>query len=154
MSKARIASIVIGGALAIATPLVAEFEGSRLQAYLDPIGVPTICYGSTSGVRLGQTKTQAECDALLVNELGYALAVVDTLATVPMPDTRRAALASFVYNVGAGNFERSTLLRKLNSGDVRGACDELRRWTFAAGRQLSGLVRRREAERALCLQGL
>lgn len=148
--KARI----IGGALAIAVPLVGYYEGRNLAAYLDPVGIPTICYGSTAGVKLGQTRTAVECDALLAAELGKAIASVDRLAHQPQPDTRRAALASFVYNVGAGAFERSTLLRKLNAGDVPGACAELSRWVYAKGRQLAGLVKRRAAERRLCEVGL
>lgn len=71
-----------------------------------------------------------------------------------MPETRRAALASFVYNVGEGQFSRSTLLRKLNAGDAREACAELSRWVYAGGRVLTGLVKRRAAERELCEVGL
>lgn len=145
---------VLGGALAIALPFVGFYEGRSLFAYLDPVGIPTICDGITQGVRLGQVKTDAECDALLATELSKAIAVVDRLALKPQPDTRRAALGSFVYNVGAGAFERSTLLRKLNAGDVAGACAELSRWVYAKGRQLAGLVKRRAAERELCEVGL
>ena len=145
---------VIGGAMAIALPLVGYYEGRNLAAYLDPVGIPTICYGSTAGVTLGQTRTAAECDALLAAELGEAIAAVDRLSRTPQPDTRRAALGSFAYNVGAGAFERSTLLRKLNNGDVAGACAELSRWVYAKGRQLGGLVKRRAAERELCEVGL
>lgn len=145
---------VLGGALAIALPFVGFYEGRSLLAYLDPVGIPTICDGITQGVKLGQVKTDAECDALLAAELSKAIAVVDLLALKPQPDTRRAALGSFVYNVGAGAFERSTLLRKLNTGDVAGACAELSRWVYAKGRQLAGLVKRRAAERELCEVGL
>ena len=145
---------LLGGALACAIPLVGYYEGRNLTAYLDPVGLPTICYGSTTGVRLGQTRTAAECDALLSAELGVAIASVDRLTTQPQPDTRRAALGSFVYKVGPGAFERSTLLRKLNAGDVAGACAELSRWVYAGGRQLGGLIKRRAAERELCEVGL
>ena len=75
-------------------------------------------------------------------------------AQVALPEPPRAALASFVYNVGEGNFARSTLLRKLNQGDLRGACHELSRWVYAGGRKLNGLVSRRATERELCLAGL
>ncbi|TBV12770.1 lysozyme [Stutzerimonas kirkiae] len=145
---------LLGGALAIAVPLVGYYEGRNLAAYLDPVGIPTICYGSTQGVKIGQTRTAEECDALLATELGEAITTVDRLARGPLPDTRRAALGSFVYNVGAGAFERSTLLRKLNAGDVAGACAELSRWVYAGGRKLGGLVKRRSAERELCEVGL
>ncbi|MCY1287809.1 Lysozyme RrrD [compost metagenome] len=145
---------VLAGALAIAMPLAGYFEGRSLVAYLDPVGVPTICDGITHGVQLGQVKTVAECDALLEAELGAAITAVDRLVRQPQPDTRRAALGSFVFNVGGSAFASSTLLRKLNAGDVAGACAELSRWVYAKGRKLGGLVRRRAAERELCEVGL
>lgn len=154
MSKLRLASAALAATLAIATPFVAGYEGRSLVAYVDPVGIPTICYGHTADVKLGQTKTAAECDALLAGELGRAIEAVNRLTSVDLPDTRRAALASFVYNAGEGAFARSTMLRKLNAGDTRGACDELRRWVMSGGKKLGGLVRRREAERDLCLSGL
>ncbi|HDP4777317.1 lysozyme [Pseudomonas aeruginosa] len=143
-----------GGALALAAALVTPFEGRSLVAYLDPVGIPTICEGITAGVRMGDMATPAECDALLKRELQRAVDAVDRQVLVPLPDTRRAALASFVYNVGEGQLARSTLLRKLNAGDVRGACAELSRWVYAGGKKLGGLVRRRAAERELCEVGL
>ncbi|WP_244590906.1 lysozyme, partial [Escherichia coli] len=72
---------------------------------------------------------------------------------VDIPETTRGALYSFVYNVGAGNFRTSTLLRKINQGDIKGACDQLRRWTYAGGKQWKGLMTRREIEREICLWG-
>ncbi|WP_435793068.1 glycoside hydrolase family protein [Escherichia coli] len=70
-----------------------------------------------------------------------------------IPETTRGALYSFVYNVGAGNFRTSTLLRKINQGDIKGACDQLRRWAYAGGKQWKGLMARREIEREVCLWG-
>ncbi|VVE30049.1 muraminidase [Pandoraea eparura] len=147
----RAMAVAAGGAVAIAAVLVPAFEGSRLSAYLDPVGIPTICYGHTAGVRVGQVKSQAQCDELLRGDLGIALTTVDRLVKVPMPETRRAALASFVYNAGAGNFASSTMLRKLNAGDPVGACNELPKWVYSKGQILPGLVQRREQERQLCL---
>lgn len=149
--------VVIGaltGAVGMAGALVTWFEGRSLVAYLDPVGIPTICEGVTAGVHLGDVKTPAECDALLQKELAIALNAVERQVLVAMPETRRAALASFVYNVGEGQFSRSTLLRKLNAGDAREACAELSRWVYAGGRVLTGLVKRRAAERELCEVGL
>jgi len=146
-----------GGAaviIAISIPLVMHFEGLRTQAYIDPVGIETICYGSTSGVKIGDVKTPEECRALLHGELAEYLAAVDRILPQPMPDTRRAALVSFSYNVGISALERSTLVKKMRGGDVAGACNELSRWVYAGGRKLKGLVRRREAERHLCLKGL
>ncbi|MNF77736.1 Lysozyme RrrD [compost metagenome] len=144
----------IAAALVIALPFVKGWEGRNLVAYLDPVGIPTICDGITQGVRLGQTATHTECDQRTAETLGRAIAAVDRLSVQPHPDTRRAALGSFVYNVGETAFARSTLLRKLNAGDIAGACAELSRWVYAKGQKLKGLVNRRVAERELCETGL
>lgn len=138
--------------LTVALPLVAAHEGLRYKAYLDAVGVPTICYGHTEGVRLGDVKSQKECVELLKQELTEYIEIVNKYVTVHIPDTTRAALASFVYNVGEGNFAHSTLLKKLNAGDREGACNELKRWNRAGGRVLDGLTTRREEERELCLR--
>lgn len=75
---------------------------------------------------------------------------IDPLIKVRIPEPTRAALYSFTYNVGSGAFASSTLLKKLNSGDVPGACKELQRWTYAGGKQMKGLITRREIEREVC----
>lgn len=142
------------GVLGLAAGIVAHFEGYRPSAYLDPIGIPTICYGHTATARVGQTLSRERCDYLLREDLGRACATVDQYVMVPMSQERHAALCSFVYNVGETAFSRSTLLRKLNAGDTKGACAELSRWVYAGGRELPGLVRRRQAERELCEVGL
>lgn len=149
--------IVIGaltGVLGMTGALVTWFEGRSLVAYLDPVGIPTICDGVTLGVKLGDRATPDQCDQLLQRELRIALTAVDRQVRVPLPDTRRAALGSFVYNVGEGQFSRSTLLRLLNAGDTRGACAQLSRWIYASGKKLAGLANRRAAERELCEVGL
>ncbi|WP_252515035.1 lysozyme, partial [Escherichia coli] len=78
---------------------------------------------------------------------------INPYINVDIPETTRGALYSFVYNVGAGNFRTSTLLRKINQGDIKSACDQLRRWTYAGGKQWKGLMTRREIEREVCLWG-
>lgn len=142
------------GAVAIAAATVGFFEGKENQAYHDPVGVVTICYGHTATARIGQTHSDKECEALLKQDLGDAFEAVDRHVKVELPDTREAALASFVYNVGEGAFAKSTLLRKLNAGRVKAACNELLRWVHAGGIRLQGLVNRRMAERELCLMEL
>lgn len=141
----------VATAITLAIPLIAGFEGKENSAYLDAVKVPTICYGHTAGVKVGDYKTDAQCWTLLVEDARVANAAIDRLVTVPLPDHVRASLISFVYNVGSGNFAGSTLLRKLNSGDIAGACNQLPRWVYAKGVKLNGLVRRRSAERAVCL---
>lgn len=147
-------ALVSGGVLALATPFVANWEGLMTEAYLDPVGIPTICYGSTRGVEIGDSKTKEECDKLLNDELKEYLKYVDDYIYVPMPDARRAALTSFVYNVGPDAFKKSTLRKLMNEGKTKAACEQLSRWIFAKGRILKGLVRRREAEKEMCLKGL
>ncbi|MGE6776344.1 lysozyme [Vreelandella titanicae] len=152
--KRRLAIGATAGALSIATAVVSYYEGYQPTAYRDPVGVPTICFGHTATARMGQTLSQERCTQLLQADLGHAFSAVDRRAQVDLPPPTRAALASFVYNVGEGTFARSTLLRKLNAGDLRGACHELSRWVYAGGRKLNGLVKRRATERELCLKGI
>lgn len=140
--------------LAIALTAVAGFEGLRTEAYNDPVGIPTICFGYTAGVEIGDTATVDECKQLLTDEvISHGLAVSNAV-TVDLSHEEQAAYTSFTYNVGAAAFQRSTLLRKLNSGDRVGACNELPRWVYAGGVRLPGLIKRREAERELCLSGI
>ncbi|MCX5566496.1 lysozyme [Alcaligenes phenolicus] len=142
------------GVVSAAIALVAAWEGRSLIAYMDPVGIPTICDGYTQGVKLGDAASPARCDALTEQEVRRALAVVDRSVSYPLPDEVRVALSSFVYNVGAGAYANSTLLRKLRAQDIAGACRELDRWVYAGGRKLRGLERRRQAERQLCLSSL
>ncbi|WP_243055361.1 lysozyme [Pseudomonas sp. BP01] len=154
MLSKRLVAASLAATVAIASAVVTHFEGLRTKAYLDPVGIPTVCFGHTSSAALGQVKTTTECQQLLEADLAVAINAVDSLVKVPLPVERRAALTSFVYNVGATKFASSTLLRMLNSGDVRGACAELDRWVYAGGMKLNGLVARRAEERQLCEVGL
>ena len=139
--------------LAICVGCVASFEGLRTVAYMDPVGIPTVCFGETEGVRLGDKYTAEECRALLGDRVAEFGRAVDRCVTAPLPPARKAALVSFSYNVGVEAFCTSTLVKKLNSGDTVGACDQLLRWTKAKGFELPGLVKRRQQERQLCLEG-
>lgn len=139
---------------AIAVTCVSGFEGLRQVAYSDPIGIPTICFGETKGVQLGQRATLAECKGMLADSLELANRGVDACIRAPLTDYRRAALVSFTYNVGQGSLCGSALARKINAGDTAGGCNELSRWTYAGGVKLPGLVKRRAAEREMCLRGV
>lgn len=153
-AKSKAVAIASGAVVSAAIALVGEWEGRSLTAYLDPISVPTICDGYTHGVRLGDVATPEKCDDLTRKEVVRALAVVDRSVPRPLPDGVRVALTSFVYNVGAGAYGGSTLLRKLRAGDIRGACNELPRWVYAGGKKLKGLENRRKAEQKICLSEL
>jgi lysozyme len=142
------------GIAALCCTLVGGFEGVRQAAYLDPVGIPTACFGETKNIRLGMRFSMEQCNAMLLQSLYQADDEVDACIKVPLSDTRRAALVSFTYNVGGANLCQSTLARKLNAGDTVGGCNEFSKWVYAKGIKLPGLVKRREAERELCLKGL
>lgn len=154
MLNKRIAGYTLAATLSIATAVVSTFEGLRTDAYLDPIGIPTICYGHTATARVGESRTPEQCKAQLSKDLLIAIEDVESRVRVPMTVERRAALVSFVYNVGGTKFGSSTLLKKLNASDPAGACAELSKWVYAGGVKLNGLVSRRAEERALCEVGL
>ncbi len=131
--------------------LIKEFEGLQLEAYLCPAGVPTIGYGSTAGVHLGDRITEATAEALLKEELRQFEAAVSQAVQVPLTVNQFSALVCFAYNVGTEAFRSSTLLQVLNQGSYEAAAQELLRWNKAAGGVLPGLVRRRTAEQQLFL---
>ncbi|AWJ87615.1 muraminidase (plasmid) [Azospirillum sp. TSH58] len=136
-----------------ALALVRHFEGLYLRAYLCPAGVPTIGYGHTAGVRMGQTINGLQAEVFLRADMADAARDVDRLVKVPLTDRQRGALASFVFNLGAGALGSSTLLRLLNQGDYDGAAAEFPKWVYATvngvKKQLDGLKKRRAAEMAL-----
>ena len=89
--KTKLGVSLAAGAISIATAVVSFYEGYEPTAYRDPVGIPAICYGHTATVRMGQTLSQAECTALLQQDLGEAFAVVDRRAKVELPEPTRAA---------------------------------------------------------------
>ena len=135
-----------------AVPIIKEFEGCKLKAYLCPAGVWTIGYGHTDGVKEGDEITQQEADRLLADDVHSFSAGVQRLVTSDINRNQLGALTSFVFNVGLGNLRHSTLLRLVNKGDFVGAANQFPRWNKAGGKVLAGLTRRREAERKLFLK--
>jgi lysozyme len=139
--------------------LLKSFEGLRLQAYDDGTGTWTIGHGLTFYPDSGRKVQQGdEIDAEAAEELfaaaaGDFAADVGRLVHVPLSQQQFDALVSLAYNIGTGALEKSTLLQKLNAGDYYGAADEFTRWNKAGGVTLSGLVKRRAAERTLFLEG-
>ena len=134
--------------------LIKEFEGCKLEAYPDPAthGEPiTIGVGHTGGVKLGDVITQEQADEYLVNDVAHAANAVNQMVAVSITQGEFDALCSFAFNLGIGNLKNSTLLKKLNSGDIQGAADQFLVWNKAAGKVMAGLTRRREAERTLFL---
>ncbi|EGP1631977.1 lysozyme [Salmonella enterica] len=159
MMQIKVKSLIAGGAgaIAIAAAMLGGhdgLEGRRYESYRDVAGVLTVCDGHTGrDIISGKRYTDEECDALLNKDLALVAARIDPLIKASIPNSERAAIYSFAYNVGTGAFARSTLLKKLNAGDQVGACNELKRWTYAGGKQWKGLITRREIEREVCTWG-
>lgn len=129
--------------------LVKRFEGCRLEAYQDAGGLWTIGYGHTKDVKRGDVIAQGQAEVFLECDLLAAAEAVNRLVTVSLLQCEFDALCDFVFNEGEGHFAKSTLLRKVNSGEFIEAEQELMRWDFAHGEQLPGLRDRRIAERKL-----
>jgi lysozyme len=133
--------------------LTKQFEGCKLTAYQDSVGVWTIGYGHTGSIvnRMGVVITQAQADSLLMQDIARFEDGVNKLVKVPLNQNQFDALVDFSFNLGLGNLGSSTLLKKLNAGDIKGAAEEFLRWDKAGGKVLAGLTRRRKAERDLFL---
>ncbi|MGC0151058.1 lysozyme [Chromobacterium vaccinii] len=130
--------------------LIKQFEGLRLSAYQDAVGVWTIGYGHTGAdVRAGRTIDQAKAGQLLAADLARFEQGVTRLVAVDVSQDQFDALVCFSYNLGLGNLQSSTLLRLLNTGDYAGAAAQFPRWNRAGGQVLAGLTRRRLAEQSL-----
>ena len=133
-------------------PLIKRFEGLKLRAYVCPAGLNTIGYGSTyyedgSKVKLGDVITIDRADKLLFNTVAEFEKQVDTVVTSSINANQLGALTSFAFNVGMGNFRRSTLLRLVNANPNNPAIrTEFMKWTRANNQVLKGLVTRRQAE--------
>ena len=132
--------------------LVAEFEGCVLHAYPDPAtgGEPwTIGYGRAHGVKKGDTCTREQALEWLKEDVAWAEATIRANVRKPLNQHQFDALVSFIYNVGAGAFAASTMLRMINAGDYKGAAGQFGRWINGPNGPMPGLVRRRGAERAM-----
>ena len=135
------------------TAFIMQEEGTVFKAYLDPVGVPTICTGSTKRVFLGHTATLRECEERLQEDTSDAGKAIARYVQVRLTQGQYDALLSFVFNVGQGNFSRSTLLRHLNAGECHATADQFKRWVYAKGIKLRGLVKRRAKEAEMFREG-
>ncbi len=133
------------------TALIQSFETCRLEAYLDQRGVPTIGWGHTAGVQLGDTCTQAQADAWFQTDALWAGQAILRTVDVALTQNQFDALVSFTFNVGVGAEAASTLLKVLNAGNYQAAADQFIRWDHVNGVVDPGLTRRRQAEQALFL---
>lgn len=159
MPKLNLPATATAAWLGIAVTAVGAFEGLRTVAYRDPVGIPTVCFGETLNVQMGDTYTPAQCRDMLADRLKqFDAALTDCLPALPrLPAQTRAAFVSWSYNVGTPTACKSTLVRLAKQGDLVRACNELPKWVYATKAgikiKLPGLVNRRAEERAMCLKG-
>lgn len=131
--------------------LIKQFEGLRLETYLCSAGIPTIGYGHTRGVKLGQKITEEQAAQYLREDVHEAELAVQREVYFGIAPHQFDALVSLVFNIGIGAFRKSTLLKKLNASDIIGAANEFNKWVYAGGKKSKGLAKRRDAERKLFL---
>lgn len=126
--------------------LIKEFEGCKLYAYRDSVGIPTIGYGHTKGVRMGMSITKSQAETFLKDDIKPVERVLNAMG-INYTQNQFDALVSWIYNLGSGNFRSSTMYRKiLAKDDEVEITDQLVKWHNAGGRPLLGLKRRRVAE--------
>jgi len=136
--------------------LICGFEGKRLVAYDDGVGVWTIGFGTTiypngTKVKKGDVCTESQAKEYMAHDLKKFELAVNGVVTVPLNQNQFDALVSLAYNIGTNAFKNSTLVKKLNAGDYRGAADQFDVWVNAGGKRMQGLVNRRAREKALYL---
>lgn len=137
-------------ALAIAAPFIAGWEGKSNDPYRDIVGVQTVCYGETN-VSM-RHYSNAECTEMLNDSVAeYRDEVLRCTPVLQGHPIQLAAATSLAYNIGTGAYCRSTVARRFNSGDFKGACEGFKAWNRAGGRVIPGLVNRRNAEYGLCV---
>ena len=126
--------------------MIKDFEGCKLAAYKDSVGIPTIGVGHIKGVKMGMKITQAQADKYLVEDLAVVEKCLNSLG-VTLKQNQYDSLCSFIFNLGVGNFNSSTMKKyivaKCSDIDVT---DQMVKWCNAGGRPLLGLKKRRTAE--------
>ena len=148
MNRIKVAAL---SASAVALVGLAVHEGYRENAYLDIVGIPTIGYGTTDGVKLGDRTDPIKALQRALSDMQKFEGAIKECVTVPLHQYEYDAFLSLSYNIGARAFCNSTLVRKLNAYDYKGACDEILRWNKAGGRVVNGLTIRRQKEHQQCL---
>ena len=129
--------------------IIKHYEGLELEAYQDPVGVWTIGYGHTKGVKRGDEISVAQADNFLRQDVKVAERAVNRAVNVSINQDQFDALVSWTFNLGSGNLNRSTMLKRLNEKKFDEVPCEMIRWVYAGGKKLNGLVKRRYAEAEL-----
>jgi lysozyme len=151
--KGRLAVLIGASAATALVATVAAWEGKSNVPYRDVVGILTVCYGETHQPM--RRYTDAECKAMLEDRLAdYAGPVLERNPELRGHDAQLVAASSLAYNIGVGNYRKSSVARLFSAGRWREACDAFLKWNRAGGREVRGLTNRRKAERAICLKGL
>ncbi|MGB4239631.1 MAG: lysozyme [Candidatus Hydrothermia bacterium] len=132
--------------------IIKKYEGLRLKAYKCPAGILTIGYGHTKNVKQGDTITETQAEILLIYDLIDIENCIKKNVKIPLNQNQFDALVSLCFNIGCGNFLKSTLLKKLNEGKIAEAVKEFLKWNKAGGKELAGLTKRRQEEMELFLK--
>lgn len=148
-TRTAIATMVLAASTLVG---IAVHEGYKDEAYIPVVGdVPTLGFGSTGNVRMGDRTTPVRSLVRLLDEIDSVYAQgVRKCVSVPLHQYEFGAFVSLAYNIGVGAFCGSTLVKKLNAEDYSGACAEIDRWNRQGGKVLRGLVNRRAEERKIC----
>jgi lysozyme len=157
-TKAKAATTVGGGVIAAACALIQPWEGYYGKTYNDIVGVPTVCYGETDKAAVAEGRkhnfTKDECVQMLAKRIPKYEAGMNKCLRREIPKSVRIAMISATYNIGTGGMCGSTMMKRMNAGDFKGACEALLMWNKAGGRVIKGLDNRRRDERRVCLGGL
>ena len=129
--------------------MIKKWEGLSLTSYTDSVGVWTVGYGHTKTAKPHMRITEKQAEELLIQDLKSHEVFVNRYVKVELNQNQFDALSSFVFNLGGGSLQKSTLLKKLNNKDYKGASAEFDKWVNAGGKRLQGLINRRADERKL-----
>lgn len=153
--KSKLIAIVGTATAALLTGTIAMWEGKENVGYLDIAKIPTACYGDTENVIVGKFYSDEECEARLYDQARrHVVPVLECTPSLRDKPYLLAAAGSLAYNIGPSAYCSSTVDRRFDAGDPRGACDAILMWNRAGGRVVQGLVNRRKWEKDLCLKGL
>ena len=155
--KKLIASFIAAGISAsgafVAYDLTLPSEGLEQKVYIDPVGKPTVCVGHMDkSLKKGETFSIEECMAMFAADWKKHQAQLDSVVKVPYKsEWQKEALTDFTFNAGIGNVKSSTLIKLVNQGRHKAACEQLSKWVKAGGKTLKGLVTRRANTMPYCL---
>jgi lysozyme len=148
MTRVKIAALALSASTLVG---IAGWEGYSGSAYQDIVGIWTIGFGTTAGVKQGQSIDPVKALKRKLDDVQKFEGAIKQCVTVPLHQHEYDAYLSLAYNIGPTAFCRSTLVRLLNEGKYTMACEQILRWDKAGGKVVRGLTLRREAEYRQCM---